>query len=410
MRSDSMSAAKSQAARGWRPGQPLLDVGDGLPAEHLAVEPRVVDLAVEVRVDPVRPLPGAGNEQRRVVGRQGPDRRRPLGDHAGRIEGEGVQRVLVNLDLAGAGIEGDGDEVPGRGHPLRPVVHARNRRHPRPERLPAGELFGLARGVGDPEGQPALVVDEDAVAAAGPRPLGEHALDADKRVGRCAALAGRRDPRSEAEAAGQAQRRMIGHERVRAERQLLPAPGVLAVGGRVDDRFLDARTGRVRVAVDQSHDVRPVARHLAADHEPDGLARLHAQAIGVADDAPLDEVLGHLLADAHVRPHDGRSVGALGRRRLHWPSLRRHGNALRHDAAGGPCRSRGAGSADRLQERAPAHLGGWRGFGRRDLVLVVIVGAVRSQGALPSVGQSDHRSARLRQLRAHLTYGAEPAI
>ena len=99
---------------------------------------------------------------------------------------------------------------------------------------------------------------------------------------------------------------MIGHDRVRAERQLLPPPGVLAVGGRVDDHFLDAGTGRVGVAVDQPDDVRPVARHFAADHEPDGLARLHAQAVGVADDAPLDEVLGHLLADAHVRPLDRR--------------------------------------------------------------------------------------------------------
>ncbi len=255
---------------------------------------------------------------------------------AGRIEGEGVQRVLVNLDLAGAGIEGDGDEVPGRGHPLRPVVHARNRRHPRPERLPAGKLLRLARGVGDPEGEPSLLVDEDAVATADTRPLGEHAFDADKRVGRSAALAGWRDPRGEAEAAGQAQRWMIGHDRVRAERQLLPPPRVFAVGRRFDDDFLDAGTGRVGVAVNQPDDVRAVARDLAADHEPDGLARLDAQAVRVADDPPLDEVFGNLLADAHVRPLDRRSVGALRRGRLRWLRLRRHADALRHDAASGP--------------------------------------------------------------------------
>ena len=162
---------------------------------------------------------------------------------------------------------------------------------------------------------------------------------------------------------------MIRDEGIRAERDLLAPARILAVGRRLDDLFLDAGPGRVRVAVDQPHDVGAVARRLAADHELDGLARLHAQVIGIADDAALDEVLGHLLPDAHVGALDRRVRGARARRlsrRLSRRRLRLEGDALTHNTPGGaghaPCRT---GHADGLQEGAPAHFGGLRRVGSR---------------------------------------------
>jgi hypothetical protein len=177
---------RREIPRGNRRGRraALLDLGDRLAAQRLSVETRVVDLAVEVRVHPVGPFPGTRDQERRVVRGQLPDGCRPSRDDAGGIERERVERILMDLDSSRAGVEGHRDEVPRGGHPLRTVVHARNRGHPRPERLLTRELFGPARRVGDPQREPAFLVDEDAVAAPRPRPLRQHTLETDERIRR----------------------------------------------------------------------------------------------------------------------------------------------------------------------------------------------------------------------------------
>ena len=65
----------------------------------------------------------------------------------------------------------------------------------------------------------------------------------------------RRDPRRDREAAGKTQRRGIGDLRIRAQRQNLALAGVLGVGRRVDRFLFDARSFRVRVAMNEAHDV-----------------------------------------------------------------------------------------------------------------------------------------------------------
>ena len=101
----------------------------------------------------------------------------------------------------------------------------------------------------------------------------------------------------------------------------------------------------IGVAVNQPHDVGAVSRLLAADHELDRLARLDAQVIGVADDAPLDQVFRDLLPDAHVRPRvDRLAAGGGPSRRLGRGRLAVDRDALRDD------RRRDAAGADRFQK------------------------------------------------------------
>ena len=97
--SDSMSIEKSQAASGSRRRAPLLHRGDRSAAERLPVQPRVVDLAVE----DARPALPADSQAAPissgdVVGRDRLDRGRALGDDPRRIEREGVERILMELD------------------------------------------------------------------------------------------------------------------------------------------------------------------------------------------------------------------------------------------------------------------------------------------------------------------------
>jgi len=58
----------------------------------------------------------------------------------------------------------------------------------------------------------------------------------------------------------------------------------LPVGWRIDQFFLEAGSVRVRIAVDQTHDVGAISRELGAHHEADRLARLHTEAITITDD------------------------------------------------------------------------------------------------------------------------------
>src|SRR5436309_13467471 len=82
--------------------------------------------------------------------------------------------------------------------------------------------------------------------------------------------------------------------------------GVLAVGAGFDDQLLDPGSLWIGVAVNQTHDIRAVSRHLGADHELDGLAGLNSEVVGISDDAPLHEVVGNFPPNRHIRRIDYR--------------------------------------------------------------------------------------------------------
>src|SRR6185503_501668 len=170
-------------------------------------------------------------------------------------------------------------------------------------------------------------------------------------VGWAHALARRCNPRREGEAAGESKRGVIGHDAVRAQRQFLASSRVLGIGGRVDDRLLDARPIRVRVAVNQLHDVGAVPRSLRAHHERDGLTRLYTKTIGVTDNAAPGQIVRDFLADVlvtgRIREGDGRGRRA---RRLRWAGLFR---GDRYATRNGRPETRGANG---LEKRAAADI------------------------------------------------------
>ena len=75
------------------------------------------------------------------------------------------------------------------------------------------------------------------------------------------------------------------HRRERAARQVLVAPRPRPVDRRRHEDLLEARSGRVRVAVDEPHEPALVPVVIRADHEPDRVARCGAQAVRVAEQA-----------------------------------------------------------------------------------------------------------------------------
>jgi len=93
---------------------------------------------------------------------------------------------------------------------------------------------------------------------------------------------------------------MIGHDGVGAQGQVLALAGILAADGCRDLDLFDTGALGVWIAVDQPHDIRPISRRLAADHELDGLAGRNAQPVRVPDDSALSEVLRDLLGDGAV--------------------------------------------------------------------------------------------------------------
>ena len=73
-----------------------------------------------------------------------------------------------------------------------------------------------------------------------------------------------------------------GDAHVRARGDDLPLARIGAIGGRGHSQVAVARAGRIAVSVDQSDQAGGEAGGFATDHEADGLARLNAEAVGVA--------------------------------------------------------------------------------------------------------------------------------
>ena len=146
------------------------------------------------------------------------------------------------------------------------------------QRLADRDRLHGAVGQAEAERDRARIVDHqrEAGAAAGV-PLGDDALLA-------LARRGRPDHRLHGEALEPLQQRPALDDRVGAGVDDLPPPLVALAHGRANHTLLEAGAGGRIVGADELHDVRPVARMLAVDHEGDGLARPDADAVGIARD------------------------------------------------------------------------------------------------------------------------------
>ena len=286
------------------------------PAQRATVNPRVVDLAVEVTADGGFAA-GSGarrirrDQKRRGIGRERLQLRGMLGGRTRRIERELGQRLLNERGAAGRRVVRGRDEIPRRrGDVLRPrrVGRARNRRHPRPERHLRTHLLDPAARSAEPQGETRVVLDEQTVSALiARRPLRQNALIA---VGRAPArrhriVPRRRDPRRHREAARQTQRRIVAHDDVRSEGQRLALAGVFAVGRRLHHRLFHPGTLGVDVAVDDANDVDAIPRRAAAHHELDRITGLRRHVIRVADDShPVEPFLRGRLDLRRLRAPD----------------------------------------------------------------------------------------------------------
>ena len=76
---------------------------------------------------------------------------------------------------------------------------------------------------------------------------------------------------------------------------------ILLVGWCLDQFFLEAGSVRVRIAVDQPHDVGAISGELGTHHEADRLARLHAEAITITDDLHSTDCVA---VDGRPQRHD----------------------------------------------------------------------------------------------------------
>ena len=296
-----------------RAGRGRLDLGR---AQRPRVDARVLDLAVVVPGNAAVGGRVGRHVQGRVGRRQRPHGRRLFNHDPRRVVRVEIERLLVQRHPAGLGVERRGHEVPLRRHAVgaRPT-RARNRRHPAPQRRLRRHPRHLAVGSAEPERQPPLLVDHQAIAAVR-RPLRHHPLRARLAHPADDPRPRRGDPGRDREAPAETQRRRVRHGDVGAERQLLAPAGVVAVGRRLDQLLLDARSVRVRVAVDQPDDLGPVRGQPAAHHEPDRLARRHAHPVGVADDAHGVE--------RRLRPDLGRRLRPRGAGGHHRDRHRAH--------------------------------------------------------------------------------------
>ena len=238
---------------------------DSEAIERAADQAGRIDLAVvegiHQRAALGAPPEDAGHDDRRAAAGGGRPQRAPGGPAVAgaRI---GQERLLMDPDPAAVRVVAGGGEIP---------VAIQQR---------LADRDGLDRAVrhGEPERDGARRVDDQREAGPAARvPLAHDALFA-------LARRGRPDHRLHGEAAEGLQQRPALHQGVGARVDGLPAPLVALAHRRADRPFLEARAGGRVVGADQAHDVRPIGRMLAVDHERDGLARPDAEPVGIARD------------------------------------------------------------------------------------------------------------------------------
>ena len=170
----------------------------------------------------------------------------------------------------------EGDALTGR------VV---GRRHEIPfalqQRPVRADGLDVAAAVAELQGEAALVDEQRKARLAPVLPLRHQRLGS---LLRC----GRPDHGLDAETLQAVQRRpaglavRAGHDRVRPGLDALPPAGIHAVGRGADAALLDARTRGVLVPAHDAHDLGPILRQFAVDHELHGLARTDADLVGVS--------------------------------------------------------------------------------------------------------------------------------
>ena len=229
---------------------------------------RAVDAAVVMRLGPA-PTAGlgageAGGHQQRRFGRG-----RSEGDRALRARRRLEARVrnlpaLVHADQASREVVARADEAPDALEQRLAGAHGRD----------------AAVAVAQAQRRPAAGIDDQLeTGAALGRPAGQQHLLAQPRRGRP-------DHRLHGEPVPPGELRRRRHEHVRAVVDRLMAALVRAVDRAVDGWELYARAIRVEVAAHHAHELRAIRpRLLAAHHEPDRLAGLHADLVAVAGDA-----------------------------------------------------------------------------------------------------------------------------
>ncbi len=241
--------------------------GGGRGIDGAGEQPHGVDLAVVVAV---QDRPSAGHELGDPGGHG--ERRIALVDGGGRNDGAllavgiesriGRERLLPDARLLSLGIETGADAIP----------------FARQQRPPDGDRDRLAPVAEQERDAAGLVDDQGPALFAGRQPMGDQALPALCRRGRP-------DHGGDGEALEPIEHGGAGHHDGRAGMHGLQPPAVVPAHRRLQDFGLEARSGRIGVAVDEPHDIGAIGRNaVAAHHEADRLARHGTEAIRIAKD------------------------------------------------------------------------------------------------------------------------------
>ena len=243
---------------------PASDRGVGVGLRHgerTAVEPRIVDLAIEV-VGGHRPRCSAGHQQILLVlsHSQGAD---GFADPCSGTDHRPVGlQLLIEADCASGRVVAGGDTVPlswVQGH--------------------AGAHFFQPRPSADPQGQRPVLIDKEAIARLAGQ-LGHQPLQTLLRRGGV-------NPRPQGKPIGAIQQRVVRHGRIRAAVDGLVPAQVLAADRGCERFDFAAGTLGIGVRMPQAHELGAVRGRFAADHKAYSLPGTHTETVAVPDDFHL---------------------------------------------------------------------------------------------------------------------------